>query len=526
MSLRGRIQQWLAPKASTPGWTDLSPLAQMLRQHGFGGETSAGIEVTNWSAMQLSTYFACQRNISEDVAVLPFFIYARNGRNRERLQDHPLTRMLHYQPNDEMDALTFRQTLQSHILCWGNGFAEIQRDIAGNIVALWPIRPDRVRAMKREPGTRRIYYEIMLDSGETVKLAASRVLHIPGIGYDGLVGYNVTRYAKEALAYGLVLEKFGCSFFSRGATQTGVITADPGLDFGPTTTEKLRKMFEEEHAGIRNAHGVPVLPPGMKFTPTTIPPETAQFLASRRFGVIEICRWFRMPPHKVSSLEQATNNNIEHQALEYYTDTLRAPIARWEQAIWRQLLTPEEKARGLYAHHVVEGLLRGDMLTRYRAHAVGIQTGFLSRDEVREMEDRNPIPGGQGGEFLVPLNMGAATSGERKIGTAKAQAMQAMIADCARRIAAAERRELTTHGKACGESDEQWRAWCAGFYERLRDYAGKVIAPLNCFIWELDEWLDGRLAMVTQWERPAEAVESLGDTGETTLKAAIEGAVQ
>jgi len=355
--------------------------------------TYSGVSISNENAMQVSTVFACIRNISEDIAKIPIKVYRRTSSGKEKIQKHPVYTLLNYQPNDEMTAMDFRQTLTAHCLGWGNGYAEIQRDVLGNPVALWPLHPSRCKPTRTDDDV--VVYEVRRDDGAIDYLRPENVLHIRGLGDDGIVGHNVIRYARENIGLAKAAETFGATYFGNNTIMGGVLEHPAQLS--ESAQERLKRSIEKKHQGAEKAHGLFILEEGMKWNKTVIPPEESQFLETRQFSVPEICRWFRMPPHKVADLQRATFSNIEHQDLEYVKDCLTAWIKRWEQSIWWRLLRDDEKNRGIYVEHTVEGLLRGDIASRYSAYQIALgnnnNPGFMTVNEIRSIENLNQIDG-------------------------------------------------------------------------------------------------------------------------------------
>lgn len=352
------------------------------------------------SALRVTAYLAAVKIISETVASLPLIVYRRiQPRGKERAPDHPLYTVLHDQANSEMTAYQFRETLQGHILNWGNGYAEIERDGAGRVIGLWPLLPDRTWP-ERDQETQRLQYRTILPDGQQILLPSERVLHIPGFGFDGLVGYNPVKLAREAIGMALAAEQFGADFFGNGAKPSGIVEY-PGR-LSDEAYKRYKEEVQEAHGGLGKQHRLMVLEEGLKYHQVTIPPEEAQFLETRKFQVAEIARIFRVPPHMLGDLERATFSNIEHQSIEFVVHTIRPWLVRWEQAIRMKLLTPAER-REFFAEFLVDGLLRGDIESRYNAYAVGRQNGWLSANDIREMENMNPVPGGD--VYMVNGNM-------------------------------------------------------------------------------------------------------------------------
>ena len=464
-SMLGRTQA--ATTTDREGW-----LIDWIRG---GSQTTSGITVTPNKAMQMATVFACIRNISDDIGALPLAVYSKSGDKRTKEGDHPVTKMLAVEPNEEMTAVSLRTAMQAHILGWGNGYCEIVRRIDGTPAAIYPLKPDRVAPLRDSNG--QLLYEISKDDGSKIRLPAKKVLHVPGLGYDGLVGYNVIRYARESIGLGMAAEEFGNAFYGNGLNPSMVLTFPEALS--DRARENLKRAIVKNNAGLKNAFKAMLLEEGGKAEKVTIAPEEAQFLQTREFSVVEICRWFRMPPHMVSDLSRATFSNIEHQAIQYVTNTLTPWLVRWEQEINRKLLTPP-----YYCKHNVQGLLRGDIQSRYKAYAVGRQWGWLSADEIREMEDMNPLPDGAGGEYLVPMNMSPARDESENPNAAGAQQnnnkpLKAMVSDCARRIFNAEMAELEKHVKYAKYSPVKWSEWLATFYEKHTEYMRQVLKPIE-----------------------------------------------
>jgi HK97 family phage portal protein len=365
-----------------------------------GNLTSTGIRVNENTAMNSTAVYACVRILAESIASLPLPVYKRNkGGEKERDPTHPLYTVLHDQANTEMTAFTLKELLMSHLCTWGNAYAEIEWDGAGRIKGLWPLPPDKTWP-ERNPSTKLIEYKTILSDGSGVTLSYDRVFHIPGLGSDGLVGYSPIRMSREAIGLSLAAEEFGSRFFGNGAQLSGVLE-HPGK-LGDKAVEHLRESFEEKYTGLSRAHRLMILEEGMKYNRIGIPPEDAQFLETRKFQLNEIARIFRVPPHLIGDLDRATFSNIEHQSIEFVVHTLRPWLVRWEQAIIMKLLTPLERRR-FFAEFVVDGLLRGDVKSRYDAYAVGRQNGWLSANDIRNLENMNPIDGGDA--YLVNGNM-------------------------------------------------------------------------------------------------------------------------
>ena len=368
-----------------------------------GGATASGVPVTEWTALNFSSWWGAVQIISNAVAALPLFLYRRlpNG-GKERFTGHPLYRVLHDEFNPEMTSIKARQAMQAHVLTWGNGYAEIVRNEANQVSQLRPITPDRVTPDLNQRGE--VIYRVVQPSGRERVMAKEDVLHIQGLGFDGLVGYSVVRKARETIGMGLTAEAYGAQFFGNGAVSSLVATHPKTLN--DSARQNLKASITDAVGGAKK-HSVLVLEEGMTVERTSIPPDDAQFLQTRHFQASEVCRWFNLPPHKIAELERATFANIEWQAIEFLTDCLRPWLVTWEQELNRKLIRPLERTIQ-FTEHLVDGILRGDTTSRYAAYAVGRQWGWLSADDVRELENMNPLNDGSGQLYLVPMNMAPA----------------------------------------------------------------------------------------------------------------------
>ena len=372
------------------------------------GRTVAGQSVNERSAMQMSAVYACVRILAESIASLPLHFYKYNDAGgKEKAVNHPLYWLLHDEPNPEMSSFSFRETLMTHLLLWGNAYAQIVRNGRGEVIALYPLMPDRMTVDRDARG--RIYYEYTrsdsdantLGKKSSVILSPEDVFHIPGLGFDGLVGYSPIAMAKQAIGMGLACDEFGAAFFQNGA-QPGGVLEHPNVLKDP---KRVRESWNAIYQGSRNAHRIAVLEEGMTYKPISISPEQAQFLETRKFQIDEIARIFRVPPHMIGDLEKSSFSNIEQQSLEFVKYTLAPWISRWEQAIQRSLLLMSERTR-YFARFNVEGLLRGDYQSRMNGYAVARQNGWMSANDIRELESLDRIPAEQGGDlYLINGNM-------------------------------------------------------------------------------------------------------------------------
>ena len=370
-----------------------------------GGSTS-GKTVTERSAMQMTAVYSCVRILAEAIAGLPLHVYRYNSDGgKEKAIDHSLYLILHDEPNPEMSSFVFRETLMTHLLLWGNAYAQIIRNSKGEVMALYPLMPNKMSVDRDENG--QLYYQYLRSidevggKSETVILKPTDVLHIPGLGFDGVVGYSPIAMAKNAIGLAIATEEYGAKFFANGAAPSGVLE-HPGTIKDP---QRVREAWQSQFGGSQNSGKIAVLEEGMKYTPISISPEQAQFLETRKFQINEIARIFRVPPHMVGDLEKSSFSNIEQQSLEFVKYTLDPWVIRWEQSIMRTLLTPEEK-KSYFVKFNLEGLLRGDYQSRMNGYATARQNGWMSANDIRELENLDRIPAEAGGDlYLINGNM-------------------------------------------------------------------------------------------------------------------------
>lgn len=395
------------------------------------GGSSAGKNVNERSAMQMTAVYSCVRILAEAVAGLPLHLYRyKEDGGKERAIDNNLYHLLHDEPNKEMSSFIFRETLMTHLLLWGNAYAQIIRNGKGEVVALYPLMPNKMQVDRDENGE--LYYiytrssdEAKTMEGVTVYLTPRDVLHIPGLGFDGLVGYSPIAMAKNAIGLAIATEEYGAKFFANGAAPSGVLE-HPGTIKDPS---RLRENWNSTFGGSANSGKVAVLEEGMKYTPISISPEQAQFLETRKFQIDEIARIFRVPPHMVGDLEKSSFSNIEQQSLEFVKYTLDPWVIRWEQSLSRALLNEDEKRKYFFKFNL-EGLLRGDYESRMSGYAVARQNGWMSANDIRELENMDKIPAEDGGDLylingnMLPLNKAGAYANIEKEDTADEEILE------------------------------------------------------------------------------------------------------
>jgi HK97 family phage portal protein len=362
-----------------------------------GYDSKTGIDVNEDISLTYSAVWACVKVISEDLASLPLFVYKRGENSKEKQPNHPLYYLLHDAPNDEMSAMQFRECLQAHLLLWGNAYAEIQRDKRGLPRALWPLNPGRMR-VERE-ANELVYEYTLTDTGEKRIFAKEDIFHIAGLGFNGLVGYSPIGYQREAVGIGLSSHDWQAgNLGSGGRLQLAFVHPAPKAP-SPEGRKAFRDEIRKEYGG-RGGQPIGVFWEGMKPETISMTAADAQFIEGMKLNRIEICSIYRVPPHKIMDLDRATFSNIEQQSISYVTDAIRPWAVRWEQAISQRLLNGSGM---FFAEHSMEGLLRGDVASRYAAYAIGRQWGWLSVNDIRNLENMNPVP--KGDEYLQPLNM-------------------------------------------------------------------------------------------------------------------------
>ena len=457
-------------KSNTPkveASTGRNPDPWMVNCFGGGITTDAGVNITNDTALQISAVFDSIRVISEDVAKLPLQIFERLDKGRNKRSDNNLWRLFNESPNPEMNAMSFRNTIVGHMLGYGNSYAEILRGPDGEVAQLWILDPGKVTPARREDGS--LFYWVVDSNGQRQEVQPERLFRVPGFGFDGVQGYNVISYARQSMGLARGAEKFGAKFFGNGAKASLVFEMPQELT--EKSSDNLIRSINKQVGG-NNKHGILLAEQGAKLSTLAVSQKDSQYLETRQFTIPEICRWFRLQPHKISDLTRATFSNIEEQNIDYVVDTLTPWFIRIEQAIRMQLMTPEQRAENLFARHNVNALLRGNIESRYKAYNTGIMTGWLSRNEARELEELNPVDGLD--DMLVPLNM--AVVGEEPVETGNTDAF---IEDVAGRITTAEERGLSARVDKANDDRDRFNTWVNSFYEKHEAYIVKCISPLG-----------------------------------------------
>ena len=363
------------------------------------GTSNAGKSVNPKNAVQVSAVYACVRVIAETIASLPFGVYESTDSGSNKAMEHPLYRLLHDEPNPEMTSFVWRETMLTHLLLYGNAYCQIIRTGRTSIVGLYPLLPDRMEVDRDSKGN--LTYTYTTTDGKPVVLKPEDVLHIPGLGFDGIVGYSPIALEKNAIGLGIAAEEYGSRFFQNGARPSGILT-HPNTVKDP---KRLRESWNAAYGGSGNSGKVAILEESMTFTPISIPNNEAQFLETRKFQVEEICRIYRVPAHLIGNLDHATFSNIEHMSIDFAVHTIRPWLVRIEQAMNRALFLDTEKGR-FYVQFNLDGLMRGDYKSRMEGYAIARQNGWMSANDIRELENLNPLPEDEGGNaYLINGNM-------------------------------------------------------------------------------------------------------------------------
>jgi len=465
-----------------------------------GRPTASGVGVTSNTAMNCVPYFAGVRLIAETVGQLPLFEYRRvPPRGKMRAEDRRLFPLMHDEPNPEMNAITFKEALQGHVLTWGNAFAEIEWDIDEGVPrALWPLRPDRMK-VGRDLTTKKLKYVYRLPDGTDAELPAWRVWHLPGFGFDGIIGYDTIYLAREAIGMSLAMEEYGARFFSNGASPSGVLEHPNKLS--NEAQKRMQKTWKRLYSGLTNAHRLMILEEGMKFTAIGIPPNNAQFLESRKFQLDEIARLLHIPPHMLANLDRATFSNIEHLSLEFVKYTMNPWLVRWEQTCNRKLLLSEER-RVYFFEFLVDALLRADSAARSTFYRELFYLGALSPNDIREKENMNPIEDANADKYYIQVNMVpmemAGNAALAKVPVEKKDFREQIYEDAVKRVAERERQNIM---RAYRRDPGGFGEWLNDFYRDFRDYierqVGSYVEDAGEFV---DRWVESSRVWLSDYD--------------------------
>ena len=364
---------------------------------GYLGDSITGMTINADTAMSVNAFSAGIRLIAEDIASMPLIVYRRLAKGKERAPEHPAYAMLHDTPNPEMTSMVFRETGVGHLYSWGNWYAEKELNGFGVPVRLWPLRPDKM-VVEFDTATGKRVYKYVLPDGGRVIIPANRVFHVPGFGFDGLIGYSRIRLMRRVLEGAKVVEEYGLRTFANDA-RPGVAIKHPE-QLTAAAKKNIAESWDEAHAGLSNAQRTAVLDEGMSIELMGFPPEDAQFLDSRRLSTEDIARGLRLPPHKLSDMSRATFSNIEESNIDYVVGTLGPPCVRIHQQINKDIIGDP----AYFAEHLMEGLLRGRFKDRVDAEVQLRLNGLATDEELRELENRNPLTDAERAGLLLPLN--------------------------------------------------------------------------------------------------------------------------
>jgi HK97 family phage portal protein len=471
------IRRWLTTETVTERRSSLEAAMFGLFD---GARSAAGVVVNEESSLRNTAVLACVRILSNSVAMLPLPVYRRiQPRGKQRAPEHPLYGILQEQANPEMTAFELRRWLMQHVLLHGNGYAEIDWAPNGQVQALWPLLSAQMQVVRRN-GV--LVYRYTLPTGQTIELPSYRVFHLRGMTGDGLEGWSVIRsLMNEAVGLGLATQEYGARFFGNGA-RPGIVLEHPST-LSDKAYANLKAGWNDSHEGLSNAHRLRILEEGMKVNTISVPPEEAQFLETRKFQVTEIARAFGVPPHLIGDMERATFSNIEHQYMEFLQFSLGPWLVQLEQTIHSQLMRLAER-EVFFVEHVRDAILQADTATRYQAYAIGRQWGWLSVNDIRDLENMNPVDDGD--QYLVPMNMvDAGQAGEPQEAQDEPEEEPALpregtrwwlplTEDVARRLA---RRHLADVKRAGVKADTD--EWQAAHFADLTRATEAMLAPLQ-----------------------------------------------
>lgn len=363
----------------------------------YGTQTPSGESVNEYNAMTYSAVWNAVYQISSTCGSLPLHLRQHKGRKTRHATENSMYRVMHTQFNPFMTAKIGRETLMSHVLTWGNGYAEKVTNGQGDLVELWPITPNRVN-VKLE--NNQLIYKIKVDNDE-IELKRDKILHIAGFGFDGLVGYSPIAMARKNIGWGMAMETFSSNFFGKG-THPGVIVSHPGPAMSKQAHENLKNSLTETYSGLGNSHRLMLLEEAMDVKTLGFSPEDSQFLESKQHHITDIARWFNIPPHKLKDMTKSSFNNIEAENSSYVIDTILPWAIHLEQIYDTQLLNKRQYEAGLYFKHVLEGLLRANSKERAEFYKIMIGSTIMTPNEAREKEDMNPSDDPLADELWAP----------------------------------------------------------------------------------------------------------------------------
>ena len=392
MNLLQKTSAWLMRKSF--GLTDVAAWRR------FFPESTSGKAVNAQTALQLATVWACIRLISETIATLPLLVYQRDakGDGRSVARNHALYAILHDSPNANMTAVEFWEAVVAQLCLWGNAYC-LKSMSVGRLIALDPLRPDLMTVRLTREGALRYCYS---DPKGYVEYSEEQIFHLKGFGVDGLIGLSPVTYARNCFGAAMAADEASGKVFANGMRAGGALTM-PGV-LNPGQRDQVRDSLALQLAGTANTGKLMVLEGGATYAPLSINPDDAQMLETRAFNIEEICRWFRVPPFMIGHSEKSTSwgTGLEQQMIGFLTFALRPYLTRIEQGIKKSLLPPAERAT-IFAEYSLEGLMRADSAGRAALYASAAQNGWMTRNEIRELENRPPKEGGD--ELTVQSNL-------------------------------------------------------------------------------------------------------------------------
>lgn len=373
----------------------------VLGMMGEGNQSASGVSVTPEKALGLTAFWAGVQVISQTIAGLPCKTYKRTKSGRELAEDHHVYKLLQHRPNPMMTPFTFRETRTAHCLTWGNSYAEIEYDIAGRPIALWPLLPDRTGVEIDEKGNK-VYHTVI--NNTKIYLEADRVLHVAGLGFDGLKGYNVVKVHRDSLGLSIAANEYGATFFGNSGRPSGIITK-PGA-VSPEERAQLRADWNQMHTGLTRAQRTAILWGGMEWKPMSLPPEEAQFLETRAIQVEEIARILNINPIFLQHFTKVTTwgSGVVQFLTAFAKFTILPWLEREEDALNYDLFNEQERGQ-FYVKYSLEQLMRGDPKMQAEILEIERRNGILNADEWRALNDEDPLPDKLGQDYYMPLNM-------------------------------------------------------------------------------------------------------------------------
>jgi len=390
--------------------------------------------ISEENAMRVSAFNGCVRVLSETLGTLPLILYKKTSEGKERATDHPLYKILHLKTNSFQTPYFWKEMMMGHLQFRGAAYSQIVRDNGARVVEIVPLHPDRVELFWGPKN--KIYAKYTVEGGKDRVLRDDQLLYVPGLSISPLDPFKPLYLMGTSIDSAIAMDESTSQYFSKSTRPSGILKHPTRLK--KEKVQSLRDEFDKANSGTANAFGTILLEEGLEWQQMGLTNEQSQFIQTRKFSVVDICRFFRVPPHMVAELERATFSNIEQQSLEFMKYTMSSWITRFEEAMTVKLLSELEQKEYLI-EFLVDGMLRGDVETRNKAYTAGVLGGWLSRNEVREMENRNRVEGLD--EYLAPLNMGG-NDGKEEI-----KSMEPVVKDAVGRILRKEQKMASKTGK-------------------------------------------------------------------------------